>query len=235
MTALNVTRVVNGKKISPKKTKLIETPKAHYVRQLILQLKVTLERDIRLLEKLNQRNNFDVALFNCIDKFRSDIISTLNSFPATGETIPAKYADKVQQLCEYARNFQNECHLLNTADSKHSKRVAFATNWLVTDVQHFVTQFEVNYSSVSAQFDSTTGQLLPPSLENIPNRHRNPDKERIFLEGIKKYQSENGRKKFMPYKFILSLMEAAGLKFSDRSFRLFKKDFISGKFGKLVR
>jgi hypothetical protein len=235
MTELTVTRVVNGKKISPKKPKLIETPKAHFVRQLILQLNVALERDIRLLEKLNQRGNFDVALCSCIDKFRANIISTLDSFPATGQRIPAAYAKKVRQLSEDAEDFISEFLHINTVNTKLSKRTAFVTKWLLTDVQHFVNQFEINYSSIPARFDNTTGKLLPPSLENIPNRHRDPDKERIFLEAVQKYQDENGRKKFMPYKFILPLMEAAGLKFSDRSFRHFKEEYSSGKFGKLAR
>jgi hypothetical protein len=235
MTVLNVTRVVNGKKVVPKQSNHPQIPKAYFVRQLNSQLNAALTRDARLLEKLHARKAIDAKLQGLIESFTKHVISVVDSFPIKGERIPAIFFNKVQLLKPIQEQFIKDCQQIISKSDIHSRRITFITEWLADDVTHFATQVEMTYSSIPAFFDGATNELLPPSIENIPNRLRNPEKERIFLEAIHKYQSENGRKKFMPYKFILPLMEAAGLEFSVRSFSLFKEDYSLGKLGKLVR
>jgi len=87
----------------------------------------------------------------------------------------------------------------------------------------------------SVLFDSSSGEMLPPSLKNIPNRHRDPQKEQIFIDANIDYHNGKGKKEFAPYKFVLPYMEKAGLKFPERTYRLFKVDFRKNNFGKLVR
>lgn len=233
MTVLNVTRVVNGKKIVPKKSTAPQISKAYFVRQFISQLNDALARDSRIFTKLNGRKDIDAKYQLKINKFTAHVISVIDSFPVNGERIPASFFKEVQLLKPMQEQLIKDCQMIISMSDVHSKRINFITKWLADDVNHFVTQVKLTYSSIPAFFNN--GKLLPPSLSNIPNRHRDPDKERVFLKAIKKYQNENGRKKFMPYKFILPLMEEAGLELSDRSFRILKQDYSSGKFGKLVR
>ena len=234
MMNLNVTKVVNGKKVVPKKPKTTTLSKAHFVRQRISQLNAALTRDSRVLTKLHESSEFNIALRERIEKFISNIVLTIDSFPENGQRIPAAFFIKVQLLKPIQEQFANECQQDLSASDKASKRIAFATKWLADDVHHFLVEIERTYSSVEAIFDSATGELLPPSLKNIPNRHRDPEKERIFIQAIKKYADDKGRKDFMPYKFVLPFMEQAGLPFPDRTYRIFKKDYLAGNFGKLV-
>ncbi|MFM9990930.1 MAG: hypothetical protein ACKVOY_05795 [Burkholderiaceae bacterium] len=235
MMNLNVTKVVNGKKVVPKKPKITPLSKAHFVRQRISQLNVALVRDSRVLTKLDERSEFNIALRERIEKFISNIVFTIDSFPENGQRIPAAFFKKVQLLKPIQEQFVNECQQDLSASDKNSKRIALATKWLADDVHYFVVEIERTYSSLEAILNSTTGELLPPSPKNIPNRHRDPEKERIFIQAIKKYADEKGRKDFMPYRFVLPFMKQVGLTFSDRTYRTFKKDYIAGNFGKLVR
>ena len=235
MMNLNVTKVVNGKKVVPKKPKATPLSKAHFVRQRISQLNAALARDSRVLTKLHESSEFNIALRERIEKFISNIVLTIDSFPENGQRIPAAFFIKVQLLKPIQEQFANECQQDLSASDKASKRIAFATKWLADDVHHFLVEIERTYSSVEAIFDSATGELLPPSLKNIPNRHRDPEKERIFIQAIKKYADDKGRKDFMPYKLVLPFMEQAGLTFPDRTYRTFKQDYLAGNFGKLVR
>lgn len=235
MMNLNVTKVVNGKKVVPKKPKTTPLSKAHFVRQRISQLNAALVRDSRVLTKLHARSEFNIALQERIKKFIGYVVFIIYSFPENGQRIPAAFFKKVQLLKPIQEQFVNECQQDLSASDKNSKRIALATKWLADDVHYFVVEIERTYSSVEAIFDSTTGELLPPSPKNIPNRHRDPEKERIFIQAIKKYADDKGRKDFMPYKFVLPFMEQAGLTFPDRTYRTFKKDYLAGNFGKLVR
>ena len=61
MMNLNVTKVVNGKKVVPKKPKTTPLSKAHFVRQRISQLNAALVRDSRVLTKLHERSEFNIA------------------------------------------------------------------------------------------------------------------------------------------------------------------------------
>jgi hypothetical protein len=235
MMNLNVTKVVNGKKVLPKKSKTTPLSKAHFVRQRISQLNAALVRDSRVLTKLHERSELNIALRERIEKFIRNIVFIIDSFPENGQRIPVAFFKKVQLLKPIQEQFVNECQQDLSASDKSSKRIALATKWLANDVHYFVVEIERTYSSVEAIFDNTTGELLSPSPKNIPNRHRDPKKERIFMQAIKKYADDKGRKDFMPYKFVLPFMEQAGLTFPDRTYRTFKKDYLAGNFGKLVR
>ena len=235
MVILNVTKVVGGKKVSPTTPKTVHTPKAYFVRGLISQLNASLIRDARVLTKLHQRIGFNPALQQLVEKFMEAVTSVLDSFPTSGDRIPAAFFKKVKSLKQLQQDFIGECQKEITSNDIHSMRIAFAVKWLADDVKHFVTRVEQTYSSVSALFDSSTGQILPPSIKNIPNRHRNPDKERIFIIAATKYQNSNGTKKFMPHSFVEAFMKDAGYKFPARTYGLYKSDFLANRFGKLVK
>jgi len=66
MTALNVTRVVDGKKVVQKISRKPQKSKAYFVKSIISQLNDALVRDARVLSKLNQRKKFGKALQNRI-------------------------------------------------------------------------------------------------------------------------------------------------------------------------
>ena len=93
----------------------------------------------------------------------------------------------------------------------------------------------MTYSSVAAITDPATGKILPPSNKEIPNRLRDAKKEAGFLEAIKKYQAQGGKKKFMPYKFAESIMKTHGLSIPERTYRTFKTAYLAGNFGKLAK
>lgn len=235
MVILNVTKVVGGKKVSPKTPKTVHTPKAYFVRELISQLNAALIRDARVLTKLDQRKEFNIDLQELVEKFTEEVTSVLDSFPTSGDRIPAAFFKKVKSLRKLLQDFIGECQKEITSNDVHSMRIAFAVKWLADDVKHFTTRVEQTYSSVSALFDRSTGQILPPSTENIPNRHRDPAKERIFIEADTKYQNSNGTKKFMPFTFVKAYMKDAGYRLSERAYRLYKSDFLADRFGKLVK
>jgi hypothetical protein len=90
-------------------------------------------------------------------------------------------------------------------------------------------------SSVAAITDPATGDILPPRKTEIPNRHRDPNKEATFLEAIDKYKAQGGKKKFMPYTFAEGIMNTNGLSIPERTYRTFKTDYLAGNFGKLAK
>ena len=235
MTYLNVTRVVNGKKVIPKIPKTVQKSKAYFVKGLISQLNASLIRDARLLTKLHQKIEFNIALQQLVEKFTGAVTSVLDSFPTSGDRIPAAFFKKVMTLQQLQQDFIGECEKKITSNDVHSMRIAFAVKWLAHDVRHFATQVEQTYPSVSALFDCSTGQILPPSIKNIPNRHRDPNKERIFTDAVKKYQDINGTKKFMPHRFVEAFMKDAGYSLPARTYGLYKSDFLANRFGKLVK
>jgi len=235
MVILNVTKVVGGKKVSPTTLKTVHTPKAYFVRRSISQLNACLVRDARVLTKLHQKIEFNNGLQQLVEKFTEAVTSVLDSFPISGERIPAAFFKKVKSLQQLEQDFIGECQKETPSNYVHSRRIAFAVKWLANDVKHFTTQVEKTYSSVSTLFDSLTGEILPPSIKNIPNRHRDPAKERIFSDAAKKYQDSNGTKKFMPHSFVEAFMKDAGYSFPARTYGFYKSDFLANRFGKLVK
>ena len=235
MTALNVTRVVDGKKVIKKISRKPQKSKAHFVRLSIARLNTALVRDSRVLSKLHQQKKFDPAWQQRITTFVGEVSTVLDSFPLNGERIPAAFFKRVNFLKKLQEKFIEECHKQIPTNDIHSMRKIFVLQWLSDDISHFATQVQMTYSSISASFDSSSGEMLPPSLKNIPNRHRDPQKEQIFIDANIDYHNGKGKKEFAPYKFVLPYMEKAGLKFSERTYRLFKVDSRKNNFGKLVR
>jgi hypothetical protein len=235
MTALNVTRVVNGKKVIPKTPRKPQKSKAYFVRLIVSQLNDALVRDARILTKLNQRKKFDEALQDRINLFMGEVIAVLDSFPTRGERIPATFTKRVRSLEKLQENFVEDCQKQISGNDIHSRRTVFVVRWLGEEVSHFATKVNIASSSITVLFDSSSGEMLPPSLKNIPNRHRDPQKEQIFIDANIDYHNGKGKKEFAPYKFVLPYMEKAGLKFPERTYRLFKVDFRKNNFGKLVR
>ena len=235
MVILNVTKVVGGKKVSPTTPKTVHTPKAYFVRRSISQLNACLVRDARVLTKLHQKIEFNNGLQQLVEKFMEAVTSVLDSFPTSGGRIPAAFFKKVKSLQQLQQDFIGECQKEITSNDVNSMRIAFAVKWLADDVKYFANGVEQTYSSVSALFDSSTSQILPPSIKNIPNRHRDPAKERVFTDAVKKYQDSNGTKKFMPHSFVEAFMKDAEYSFPARTYGLYKSDFLANRFGKLVK
>ncbi len=235
MALPTVTRVVGGKKVTPKIPKVVHTPKAHFVRLFISQLNAALARDARILTKLNSRKPIDHALIKLINLFTKKVISVLDSFPKSGQRIPAVFIRNVLNLKQANKKFIVGCRSKIHPSDTHSSRLKFVLDWLAMDVEHFATQVEVTTSSISAVIDSSTGKVLPPNIKNLPNRHRNSMIESVFLSANNHYWNGAGQKKFAPYKTVLRHMQIAGVTFSERTYRLLKTDYKQGKFGKLVR
>ena len=235
MATLGVTKVVGGKKIVPKKPQIVNLSKAYFVRLFISQLNAALVRDARVITKLHLRKNFINALIQRINKFTNDVLSVLDSFPAIGERSPAAFLKNVQFLKQAQKKFIIGCRKKLPSTDSHSRRTRFVLDWLANDVKHFATQIEMTFLSISVAVDSSTGKVLPPSLRNLPNRHRNPMIEIVFLSANTNYRNGAGQKEFAPYKFVLRHMQMAGVTFSERTYRLLKTDYKQGKFGKLVR
>jgi hypothetical protein len=234
MAISTVTRVVGGKKITPKIPKVVYTPKAHLVRLFISQLNSSLPREARVLTKLNLRLKINNALIKRINLFTKTVISVLDSFPQSGRRIPAVFIRNVQNLKQANKKFIVGYRRIIYPVDTHSRRLRFVLDWLAEDIEHFATQIEMTHSSVSAEVDGS-GKLKKPSYKNIPNRQRNPLIENVFLTAISQYQRGNSPKAFPPYKKLFPLMAKAGVTFSERSYRLLKKDYKQGNFGKLVR
>jgi len=233
MTVLRSRKYDMGKMAPPKEH--VPIPRAYFVRLFIGQLNSALKRNARVLTKLYARKVLDIKLQEQIEIFSSEVILVIDSFPKNGQRIPAAFFKKIQHLKTTQKEFVIDYQQFITSSCVNSRRVAFVTKWLAEDVQHLIINIEKTYSSIPAVFEIETGELLPPNVKNIPNRQRNPKMERIFLEAIKKYQDGDGNKKFMTYKFVQSLMEQAELSFSERSYGIFKTDYLAGRFGKLVR
>jgi hypothetical protein len=234
MAIPTVTRVVGGKKIIPKIPKVVHTPKAHFVRFFISQLNSSLARDARVLTKLNLRQQINYELIKRINLFTKTVISVLDSFPQSGQRIPAVFIRNVRNLKQANKKFIVGCRRKIHPVDTHSRRLRFVLAWLAEDIEHFATQIEMTHSSISAEVDGS-GKLKQPSYKNIPNRHRNPLIENVFLTAISQYQRGNSPKAFPPYKHLFPQMTKVGVTFSERTYRLLKKDFKQGNFGKLVR
>lgn len=229
-----ITRVVDGKKVIPKTPKVTHTPKAYFVRLFISQLNAALARDARILNKLNSRHSIDHRLIKQINLFTKEVISVLNSFPRSGQRIPAVFIRDVLKIKQANKKFvvgnRRKIHPVDT----HSRRLRFVLDWLAEDIEHFATQIGMTHSSISAEVDGA-GKLQRPSSKNIPHRHRNPLIENVFLTAIAQYKSGNSPKEFPPYKHLIPQMTKVGVIFSERTYRLLKKDYKQGNFGKLVR
>ena len=231
MTGLNVTRVVAGKKVLPKVSKAAVIPKAAFVRRFISQLNDALVINSRELEKLHEISSFDIKLQKRIEEFHSKVISVLDSFPAGGLRVPKAFYDEVKLFVPTVDKFIKECKQNHSPDNDTALSLVFTIMWMAEDVKHFVNQVTMTYSSVAALTDPATGEILPPSNKEIPNRHRDAVKESVFLEAIDKYKAQGGKKKFMPYKFA----EAHGLSIPERTYRKYKTDYLAGNFGKLAK
>ena len=235
MTGLNVTRVVAGKKVLPKVSKAAVTPKAAFVRRFISQLNDALVINSRELEKLHEISSFDIKLQKRIEEFHSKVISVLDSFPAGGLRVPKEFYDDVKLLVPTTDKFINDCKKDKLPNSDAAISLVFTIMWMAEDVKHFVNQVTMTYSSVAALTDPATGEILPPSNKEIPNRHRDPKKEAVFLEAIDKYKAQGGKKKFMPYTFAERIMKTHGLSIPERTYRKYKTDYLAGNFGKLAK
>ena len=231
MTGLNVTRVVAGKKVIPKAIKPIETSKADVFRWLITQLHASLTRNSRIFKRIYYRNHIDKVFLGEIERFTSSVIQVIDSFPKSGQRVPAKFFKDVLLLKPKLGHYQIYCSQNIPLNNQSSRRLAITTQWLADDIKHFISQVEQNYTSIAALVDHLTGKILPPSNKEIPNRHRDPKKEAVFLEALKQYQVQGGKKKFMPYKFA----EAHGLSIPERTYRTYKTDYLAGNFGKLAK
>ena len=235
MTGLNVTRVVAGKKVLPKVSKAAVTPKAAFVRRFISQLNDALVINSRELEKLHEISSFDIKLKKIIEEFNSKVISVVDSFPAGGQRVPKEFYDEVKLLVPTTDKFIKECKQYHLPDNDTELSVVFTIMWMAEDVKHFVNQVTMTSSSVAAITDPATGDILPPSNKEIPNRHRDPKKEAAFLEAIDKYKAQGGKKKFMPYTFAEGIMKTHELSIPERTYRTFKTDYLAGNFGKLAK
>ncbi len=231
MTGLNVTRVVAGKKVLPKVSKAAVIPKAAFVRRFISQLNDALVINSRELEKLHEISSFDIKLKKRIEAFNKKVITVIDNFPAGGQRVPKAFYDEIKLLAPTVDKFIKEFKQNHLPDNDTTLSVVFTIMWMAEDVKHFVNQVTMTYSSVAAITDPVTGKILPPSNKEIPNRHRDPKKEAVFLEALKQYQDQGGKKKFMPYKFA----EAHGLSIPERTYRTYKTDYLAGNFGKLAK
>ena len=234
MTGLNVTRVVAGKKVLPKVSKAAVIPKAAFVRRFISQLNDALVINSRELEKLHEISSFDIKLQKRIDEFHSKVISVIDSFPAGGQRVPKAFYGDVKLLVPTTDKFINDCIKDKLPNSDAAMSLVFTIMWMAEDVKHFVNQVTMTYSSVAALTDPATGEILPPSNKEIPNRHRDAVKESVFLEAIDKYKAQGGKKKFMPYTFAERIMKTHGLSIPERTYRKYKTDYLAGNFGKLA-
>jgi len=235
LTGLNITKIVSGKKVAPKKQKKATETKAFLVRLQIKRLNAALVRTSVVLTKLHERTAFTPALQEQIDKFTRNVVLVLDGFPKTGERIPAKFFKSVQLLKPIQEKFISGCQQDLPKSHFAAARLAIATRWLADRVHHFARDVEKTYSSIPAFFDGATGELLQPSAQNVSNRHRDPLIESIFLEAMQNYRNVKVQKKIMPYKFFLRQLEQAGLTISERTFGTLKNDYASRKFGKKVR
>jgi uncharacterized membrane protein len=163
------------------------------------------------------------------------VISVVDSFPVGCQRVPKAFYDDVKLLLPTTDKLINDCKKDKLPDSDAVMSVVFTIMWMAEDVKHFVNQVTMTYSSVAAITDPVTGKILPPSNKEIPNRHRDPKKEAVFLEAIKKFQAQGGKKKFMPYKFAEGIMKTHGLSIPERTYRTFKTDYLAGNFGKLAK
>ena len=235
MTGLNVTRVVAGKKVLPKVSKAAVIPKAAFVRRFISQLNDALVINSRELEKLHEISSFDIKLQKRIEEFHSKVISVLDSFPAGGLRVPKAFYEEVKLFVPTVDKFIKECKQNHSPDNDTALSLVFTIMWMAEDVKHFVNQVTMTYSSVAALTDPATGEILPPSNKEIPNRHRDAVKESVFLEAIDKYKAQGGKKKFMPYTFAERIMKTHGLSIPERTYRKYKTDYLAGNFGKLAK
>jgi hypothetical protein len=231
MIISSVTKVINGKKVIPKPHKSVQIPKATFIRKFISQLNKSLVRNSRVFMRIHKRSPIEKDFQIEIEELTSSVLQVVDSFPKSGQRIPAKFFKAVLSLLPKLEHFKLYISRLN----HHSRPLTIVTKFLSDDVQHFINQVRQTYYSIAAVIDPQTGHLQPPSEKNIPNRHRDKQKEKIFLDAIEIYRIHDGRKKFMPYKFVSNLMSKNNLDFPERTFRTFKKDYLEGNFGKFSK
>jgi hypothetical protein len=230
MDSSRITRVRAGQVVPPKKKNIVETPKAAYARWLISQLMEALERNAKVFRRLRQRGDLTSRQKILIELFYRDVVTVARNFPTSGNRIPKLFHREVQQLIHQRDTFITDINCLPNNSGGIKPQVDFVLNWLAVDVFCFTRQFNMNYSSIPAEYGSK-GEVLPPSHVHIPNRPSDRELKKKFQEILKAYKQPKGSvKKFPAYKNLSSQMEKAGFSLSERTYRIYKQQLAKGNF-----
>jgi hypothetical protein len=136
----------------------------------------------------------------------------------------------VEQLIHQKDDFITDIKCISNNSGGINPRVDFVLNWLADDVNNFIHQFNMTYSSISVEY-GLKGEVLPPSYKHIPNRPTDRDLKIKFQEILKAHTQPKGSvKKFPTYKTISSQMDKAGFSLSERTYRNYKQQLARGTF-----
>jgi len=231
MDSSRITRVRAGQVIPPKEKNIAETPKAAYARRLVSQLMKALERNAKVLRRLRQRGDLTSDHEILTEHFYLEVATVAWSFPTKGNRIPKQFQRTVQQLIYQRDAFITGIKYIRNNQVGIKPQVDFVLNWLADDVFFFIRQFNMNYSSIPAEYGSK-GEVLPPSHANIPNRPSDRNLKKKFQEILKEHKQPKGSsKKFPTYKNLSSQLEKAGFSLSERTYRIYKQQLAKGNFG----
>jgi len=235
MQTTGITRVRFGEIVKPQTKKTIQPAKATVTRNLLFKLEQAIGNDARVLEKMKTRGILTTRLESLIEDLFREVVTLGESFPNSGYRIPKMFYSKVQNLSTAINFFESECQKELYREIKFRVRILRILKCLIDDIKHFVIQFNMNYSSVEVEL-GTNGQILPPSQEHIPYRKTDLKRKEFFYALLVTYKNPIGEIiKFPRHKTIEYLMEQAGYKFPDRTYRLYKTQIKNGTFDYLVQ
>jgi hypothetical protein len=235
MQTTGITRVRFGKVVTPKKSQTTDKSKATIARNLLVKLDQVIANDARVLLKMKMRGIFTTRLESLIENLFKEAVVIRESFPISGNRIPKLFNSKVQNLSTTINFFESQCQLELNGHIKFKVRIWRTLKCLIDDMRHFVMQFKMNYYSVEVEL-GTNGQILPPSQEHIPYRKTDLNRKNYFYALLASYKNPSGKIiKFPRHKTIEYLMEQAGYKFPDRTYRLYKTQIKNGTFDHFVQ
>ena len=230
-----ITKVRAGKIINPKPCKEVQTPKSTFVRRLIFQFNLAIERDARIFVQFRKRGQLTSRLESLIEDTYREIVSVIRAFPPTGNRIPKAFNNQIQQLEKvnehFINNFQSELFCIGT----QRKRLGFVLSWLAWDIRHFTKNFNATYSSIAVEYNED-GEIMWPSWKHIPNRSTDQKRKKKFEEFIESCKESDGSlKKYPRHKAVQLFMNRAEFEFPDRTYRLYKQQIKNGTFDNFIQ
>jgi hypothetical protein len=213
---------VMGRKI--KRGQPAPKTKAQFAKALGWQLYKALQERAIELRELDQKNIVDPSLTGPIQAFWNEILEVHDKTEKLGIYISTSLMNRVNRLQKISEDF--DAYVDKNLDCARAEHLLLGMTLaeLCEDVHHFTRQIVITHFSIS--IDDTN--------KNLPFRPTDWKKKDSFIQEIHHYQGQRGGK-FPPHNILAKRMALKGYKLAERTYRDWKRQFLSGKFKDFVQ
>jgi hypothetical protein len=198
--------------------------KAQFAKAFGRQLYKALQVRAIELRELDQQNLVDPSLTGPIQNFWNDVLEVHDKTARLDIHITTSLMAKVCQLKKVLEDF--DAYVDKNLDCTRAEHLLLGVTLadLCEDVHHFTRQIVITHFSISV--DDTNKKL--------PFRPTDWEKKESFIQEVYAYQGQR-EGKFPPHNILAKRMALKGYKLPERTYRDWKKQFLSGKFKHFVQ